>query len=248
VVQGTGSAPQVQIATDAGGFYRLALNGAWLGSTRLPGPTVTTPIALGPGQYAYALSQTLPQGWGVGATGVLQLAGASSGIDRYGRPAQAVSVQQQWGGQASATPLARVPTLNPVTARLPGWNHRPAETAQLTLRGPLGEVIETRELPIELLVYDTDDDGDRMRAREYFVFGMRLLEGIDPSVFQRETGFELAALVGPTMARDVAAGFFVNRAGRWQLTETGLAVSDGLWPDYLSEQTEPADHDCIHYA
>lgn len=100
----------------------------------------------------------------------------------------------------------------------------------------------------ELAITDTDDDGDRMRAREYFVFGMRLLEGIDPSVFQRETGFELAALVGPTMARDVAAGFFVNRAGRWQLTETGLAVSDGLWPDYLSEPTEAAADDCIHYA
>ncbi|WP_189066222.1 hypothetical protein [Deinococcus seoulensis] len=61
---------------------------------------------------------------------------------------------------ASTTPLARTPTLNPVTARLPGWNHSPAATAQLTLRGPLGEVVETRELPIELLVYDTDDDGE----------------------------------------------------------------------------------------
>ena len=61
---------------------------------------------------------------------------------------------------ASATPLARIPTLNPVTARLPGWNYSPAATAQLTLRGPLGEVIETRELPIELMVYDTDDDGE----------------------------------------------------------------------------------------
>jgi oxygen-independent coproporphyrinogen-3 oxidase len=100
----------------------------------------------------------------------------------------------------------------------------------------------------ELAITDIDDDGDRMRAREYFVFGMRLLDGIDPSVFQRETGFELAALVGSTMARDVSAGFFVNRGGRWQLTETGLAVSDGLWPDYLSEQTEAAADDCIHYA
>jgi hypothetical protein len=36
---------------------------------------------------------------------VLQLAGAGTGIDRHGRPAQAASVQQQWGGQASATPL-----------------------------------------------------------------------------------------------------------------------------------------------
>lgn len=61
---------------------------------------------------------------------------------------------------ASTTPLARTPTLNPVTARLPGWNYSPAATAQLTLRDPLGRVVETRELPVELLVYDTDDDGE----------------------------------------------------------------------------------------
>ncbi|GGS09816.1 hypothetical protein [Deinococcus sedimenti] len=61
---------------------------------------------------------------------------------------------------ASATPLARIPTLNPVTARLPGWNYSPAATAQLTLRDPLGNAVETRELPIELLVYDTNDDGE----------------------------------------------------------------------------------------
>ncbi|GGM39927.1 hypothetical protein GCM10008956_15450 [Deinococcus arenae] len=61
---------------------------------------------------------------------------------------------------ASATPLARIPTLNPVTARLPGWNYSPAATAQLTLRDALGNAVETRELPIELLVYDTDDDGE----------------------------------------------------------------------------------------
>ncbi|MVN86809.1 hypothetical protein GO986_08540 [Deinococcus sp. HMF7620] len=61
---------------------------------------------------------------------------------------------------ASATPLARVPTLNPVVARLPGWNYSPAAKASLTLRDPLGAVLETRELPIELLVYDTADDGE----------------------------------------------------------------------------------------
>jgi hypothetical protein len=105
VVQGPGTTPQVQLATETGGCYRLALNGAWLGSTRLPAPTVTTPLALGAGQYAYALSQPLPQGWGGGAVGVFQLAAGSTGIDRHGRPAQAATVLQQWGGQASATPL-----------------------------------------------------------------------------------------------------------------------------------------------
>lgn len=105
-----------------------------------------------------------------------------------------------------------------------------------------------RLLDGELAITDIDSDGDRMRAREYFVFGMRLLEGLDPTVFARETGFELEDLVGSTLARDVAAGFFVRRDGRWQLTETGLAVSDGLWPDYLSEQPEPATDDCVHHA
>ncbi|AFD27728.1 hypothetical protein [Deinococcus gobiensis] len=60
---------------------------------------------------------------------------------------------------ASADPLARTPTLNPVTARIPSWDVEPAATARLTLRDVAGKVVEIRELPIDLLVYDVDEDG-----------------------------------------------------------------------------------------
>ena len=61
--------------------------------------------------------------------------------------------------QGAAAPLARTPTLNPVTARIPGWDVEPAGTARLTLRDVTGQAVETRELPIDLLVYSVDDDG-----------------------------------------------------------------------------------------
>lgn len=72
-----------------------------------------------------------------------------------------------------------------------------------------------------------------LRAREYFVFGMRLMNGIDRSVFHRETGFELESLCGTALQNDLHNGWL-----RWdndilRMTPDGLAISDSLWPNYL---------------
>ncbi|UQN06758.1 hypothetical protein [Deinococcus sp. QL22] len=62
---------------------------------------------------------------------------------------------------ATASPLARVPTLDPVECRVPGWEVNPAEQALIILRHPVTGVELSRvQKPIELLVYDTDDDGE----------------------------------------------------------------------------------------
>ncbi len=72
-----------------------------------------------------------------------------------------------------------------------------------------------------------------MRAREYFVFGMRRLDGIDARTFKQETRQDLQELLGPLIQRDVSEGFFRWQGTRLQLTPKGLYISDSLWPDYL---------------
>jgi oxygen-independent coproporphyrinogen-3 oxidase len=83
-------------------------------------------------------------------------------------------------------------------------------------------------------VVELDDDGDDMRAREYFVFGMRLLDGLQPDVFSRETGRDWESLFGDQIHRDLAAGYFCWTDGSLRLTTAGLYISDSLWPNYLS--------------
>lgn len=83
-------------------------------------------------------------------------------------------------------------------------------------------------------VTDRDQDGPEMRAREYFVFGMRLLDGIDPHTYHHETGYDLFQLLGTGIERDVRAGYFHWNADRLQLTNSGLYLSDSLWPNYLT--------------
>lgn len=146
--------------------FRLVANGA-----SLSGLTVTTPTgsmrmgtvsAGAPPMYVFpdvVRSEHLPAIWADGATVEFVLAPFDRAAPLLVSEAALMSVNHALV-EASATPLARIPTLNPVTARLPGWNYSPAATAQLTLRDPLGAVVESRELPIELLVYDTDDDGE----------------------------------------------------------------------------------------
>lgn len=146
--------------------FRLVVPGA-----SLSGLTVRTPAgqmrmgtvsAGAPPMYVFpdvVRSEHLPAIWADGATVEFVLAPFDRAAPLLVSELSLIGVNRALV-EASAVPLSRTPTLNPVTARLPGWNHRPAGAAQLTLRGPLGEVIETRELPIELLVCDTDDDGE----------------------------------------------------------------------------------------
>lgn len=83
-------------------------------------------------------------------------------------------------------------------------------------------------------VAELDDDGDEMRAREYFVFGMRMLDGVDLQVFADETGQDWERLFGDQLRRDLAGGHFHWNGNRIQLTPSGLYISDTLWPNYLS--------------
>ncbi|MBL8891345.1 MAG: radical SAM family heme chaperone HemW [Planctomycetaceae bacterium] len=83
-------------------------------------------------------------------------------------------------------------------------------------------------------VVELDNDGDEMRAREYFVFGMRMLEGVDLQVFADETGQNWECLFGDQLRHDLEIGYFCRNNHRIQLTPTGLYISDTLWPNYLS--------------
>lgn len=83
-------------------------------------------------------------------------------------------------------------------------------------------------------VAEVDDDGDIMRAREYFVFGMRMLDGLDPTTFRLETGIDWETLFGEQICRDLQAEYFCWDGDRLKLTAQGLYVSDTLWPNYLA--------------
>ena len=61
---------------------------------------------------------------------------------------------------AVAAPLARIPVQDPATVRLPGWDTDPVPKVRITRRNVLGAVTAVRELPVELFVYDTDEDGE----------------------------------------------------------------------------------------
>ncbi|GAA5503024.1 hypothetical protein Dxin01_02773 [Deinococcus xinjiangensis] len=59
-----------------------------------------------------------------------------------------------------AQPLARLPWINAVSVRVEGWAVEPAPTLRLTRRDAAGQSLGFRELPIDLMVYDIDPDGE----------------------------------------------------------------------------------------
>jgi oxygen-independent coproporphyrinogen-3 oxidase len=71
------------------------------------------------------------------------------------------------------------------------------------------------------------------RAREALVFGLRRLAGVDRASFQRATGYEIDALVGPKLADLVRLGLFADDRHVVRLTRAGLFVSDSIWPQFL---------------
>jgi oxygen-independent coproporphyrinogen-3 oxidase len=71
------------------------------------------------------------------------------------------------------------------------------------------------------------------RAREFLVFALRRLEGIDRQTFAERTGLVLDELVGPPLARFVEAGLLVDEGERVRLSREGLFVSDSIWPHFL---------------
>jgi oxygen-independent coproporphyrinogen-3 oxidase len=71
------------------------------------------------------------------------------------------------------------------------------------------------------------------RAREFLVFALRRLEGIDRDVFRQQTEQSLDQLAGKEIARFVELGLLADDGQRVRLTREGLLVSDSFWPELL---------------
>jgi oxygen-independent coproporphyrinogen-3 oxidase len=84
-------------------------------------------------------------------------------------------------------------------------------------------------------VAETEMLAPEARAREFLVFALRRLEGIDRRRFLERTGFELDRLAGGTLARFVSLGLLQDDGERVRLSREGLFVSDSLWPHFLRQ-------------
>jgi oxygen-independent coproporphyrinogen-3 oxidase len=66
------------------------------------------------------------------------------------------------------------------------------------------------------------------RARETLAVQLRRAEGIDRAAFHLQTGFDLDALAGPTLARLVDRGYLADDGARVRLTRRGKYVADAV--------------------
>ncbi|MFM8250750.1 MAG: radical SAM family heme chaperone HemW [Planctomycetota bacterium] len=82
-------------------------------------------------------------------------------------------------------------------------------------------------------VAEAEELGPEDRARERLVFGLRRLEGVERSGFERETGFQIEQLVGHILPDLLAQELLRWQQGHLQLTRAGLCVSDAIWPHFL---------------
>ncbi len=71
------------------------------------------------------------------------------------------------------------------------------------------------------------------RARETLAVQLRRCEGIDRQSFHRQTGFDVDALVGPTLARQTALGLVQDDGGSVRLTRQGKYVADAVIQELL---------------
>lgn len=86
--------------------------------------------------------------------------------------------------------------------------------------------------------HDIEALDPELRARECFVFGMRMLQGVNQTDFQRKTGYNILELCGEQIQQDIRQGFIESheyKSGEmtYRLSPQGLYLSDGLWPKYL---------------
>jgi oxygen-independent coproporphyrinogen-3 oxidase len=71
------------------------------------------------------------------------------------------------------------------------------------------------------------------RARETMAVQLRRAEGIDRDAFRQQTGFDLDAVAGPAVARQVAWGFLHDDGRRVSLTREGKYLADAIVTDLL---------------
>lgn len=100
-------------------------------------------------------------------------------------------------------------------------NHRSTTTYLKRVLAGESPVAESETLSIE------------DRARERFVFGMRRLEGVDLDQLRCELQVDLEAMLSKPLQQALDAGWLRRTASRIQLTESGLMLSDSLWPEFL---------------
>jgi len=105
-----------------------------------------------------------------------------------------------------------------------GWretNHRSTTTYLKRIRRGDSPVAQREKL-------DT-----RQRAHERLIFGLRRMEGVQRQAFAAQSGMELDAVAGSTIARMVELGMLADDGDRVRLTREGLLVSDAIWPELL---------------
>ncbi|MFO0012554.1 MAG: radical SAM family heme chaperone HemW [Planctomycetota bacterium] len=71
------------------------------------------------------------------------------------------------------------------------------------------------------------------KIRERFVFGMRQIAGIDWPELSGQADAETRDAIAAKIAEHIEAGWMQRDGDRVRLTQTGLFLSDSLWPDYL---------------
>jgi coproporphyrinogen III oxidase-like Fe-S oxidoreductase len=91
---------------------------------------------------------------------------------------------------------------------------------------------------------------DQAIARDRFVFGLRRLEGIIWSEFCRECPRPLCESIESLVEKHRHAGWLELVEDRLRLTESGLVISDALWPAYYqvgfggtAESSQPSEDD-----
>lgn len=100
-------------------------------------------------------------------------------------------------------------------------NHRSTTTYLKRIHAGQSPVAEREQL------------GPEDAARELLVFGLRRMAGVERSWFAARSGFEIDALVGPSLCRYVELGMLEDTVTAVRLTHQGLLVSDAIWPDFL---------------
>jgi len=100
-------------------------------------------------------------------------------------------------------------------------NHRSTTTYLKLIESGTSPIAESEQL------------GAEDAARERFVFGMRMLEGVDLPQFHADSGFDPRLLFGDEIDQMVSAGLFEQTGHCVRLTRDGLMVSDAIWPKFL---------------
>jgi oxygen-independent coproporphyrinogen III oxidase len=91
------------------------------------------------------------------------------------------------------------------------------------------QLVEANQSPI---IEAEAIDGAQL-TRERFVFGMRLLRGVDLSLLSIEGEPEILSMIRSTIEKHVAAKWLIQEGSNVRLTPQGLTISDSLWPEYL---------------